>query len=223
MISAGLVQSSARAYTVFVIKPSDFKTDDTALVLVDHQVGTLTWAGELTPDERDQLKTWVTFIATFAKAAGMPIVLTSSLETEAQGLLLQEQDALPDEYAKRVKRTGVINAWEDDNFANAVRGTGKKNVIMGGLTTDVCLVPPALSAAAEGFNVIALTEISGACTKRGAENSIALLHQNGIATMTVTPMITALLGNYKNPASATFFQLNASLGIIGLLQAGNVL
>ena len=205
-------------------KPSDFKTENTALVLVDHQVGTITWAGELMPDERDQLKKWVTFIASFCKAAGMPVVLTSSLETEAQGLLLQEiQDALPDEYAKRVKRTGVINAWDDPNFADAVRATGMKNLIMGGLTTDVCLVPPALSAAAEGFNVIALTDISGACTKRGAENSIALLHANGIATMTVTPMITSLLGSYKNPAAGNFFELNSSLGIIELLQGGGVL
>jgi nicotinamidase-related amidase len=207
-----------------MIQPSDFHTADTALVLVDHQVGTITWAGELTPDQRDQLKIFVTFIAKFAKAAGMPIVLTSSLETEAQGLLLPEiQQALPDEYAKRVKRDGVINAWEDPNFAAAVRATGKKNLIMGGLTTDVCLVPPALSAAKEGFNVIALTDISGACTKRGYENSVHLLHAAGIPTMTVTPMITSLLGNYKNPASATFFELNSSLGIISLMQAGNVL
>ena len=98
-----------------------------------------------------------------------------------------------------------------------------KNLIMGGLTTDVCLVPPALSAAKEGFNVIALTDISGACTKRGYENSVHLLHAAGIPTMTVTPMITSLLGNYKNPASATFFELNSSLGIISLMQAGNVL
>jgi len=207
-----------------MIQPSDFHTDDTALVLVDHQVGTITWAGELSPDQRDQLKIFVTFIAKFAKAAGMPVVLTSSLETEAQGLLLPEiQAALPDEYAKRIKRDGVINAWEDPTFAAAVRNTGKKNLIMGGLTTDVCLVPPALSAAKEGLNVIALTDISGACTKRGYENSVYLLHEAGIPTMTVTPMITSLLGNYKNPASATFFELNSSLGIISLMQAGNVL
>jgi nicotinamidase-related amidase len=207
-----------------MIQPSDFHTTDTALVLVDHQVGTITWAGELNTVQRDQLKTYVTFIAKFAKAAGMPIVLTSSLETEAQGLLLPElQTALPDEYAKRVKRDGVINAWDDPNFADAVRATGKKNLLMGGLTTDVCLVPPALSAAKEGFNVIALTDISGACTKRGAENSVSLLHAAGIPTMTVTPMVTSLLGNYKNPASGAFFELMGSLGILTLMQGGDVL
>ena len=83
----------AGPYDGAMIQPSDFHTADTALVLVDHQVGTITWAGELTPDQRDQLKIFVTFIAKFAKAAGMPIVLTSSLETEAQGLLLARDSA----------------------------------------------------------------------------------------------------------------------------------
>ncbi len=65
----------------------NFTTNDTAVVLVDHQVGTINWAGELTPEEREQLKMWVRVFARFAKAAGMPVVLTSSLETEAQGPL----------------------------------------------------------------------------------------------------------------------------------------
>lgn len=131
-----------------------FKIDNTALVLVDHQVGTIGWAGELANDaERDQLKMWVRVMARFAKSAGMPVVLTSSLVGEAQGPLLPEfKTLLPKEYEQRIQRTGVINAWDDPAFAKAVRATGKKNLLMGGLTTDVCLVPPALSAKAEGFN-----------------------------------------------------------------------
>lgn len=71
---------------------------------------------------------------------------------------------------KGLKRKGLINVWDDPNFANAVQGTGKKNLILSGLTTDVCLVQPALSAKAEEFNVIALFDSSGACTKLAAEN-----------------------------------------------------
>ena len=143
-----------------------FTVDNTALVLVDHQVGTIGWAGELAnDDERNQLKMWVRVMARFAKSAGMPVVLTSSLEGEAQGPLLPEfKDILPAEYAARIQRTGVINAWDDPQFVKAVRATGKKNLLMGGLTTDVCLVPPALSAKQEGFNVVALLDISAACT-----------------------------------------------------------
>jgi len=203
--------------------PTSFKIDNTALVFVDHQVGTITWAGELSGTEKDQLIKWVRFMARFGKQSGMPIVLTSSMETAAQGLLLPDlQELLPDEYAKRIKRTGVINAWDDPAFAEAVKNTGKKNVLMGGMTTDVCLVPPALSAAKAGFNVIALMDISAAVTKIGAEDSKKRLHAAGITTMTVTPMITAMLGDYTNPAAGAFYGAMGDEKIMDLYLAGNL-
>jgi nicotinamidase-related amidase len=213
-----------RSFPLRITNHTLFKTDNTALVLVDHQVGTIGWAGELAgPHEQEQLKMWTRVIARFAKSAGMPVVLTSSLETEAQGPLLPEfQDILPDEYAARIQRTGVINAWDDTAFRAAVRATGRINLLMGGLTTDVCLVPPALSAQASGFSVVALLDISAACTKTAAQNSRDLLQKAGIEVMAVTPMITSLLGNYKNPASAGFFEAFGKEGVFEAFAKGNL-
>lgn len=200
-----------------------FSISDTAAVLVDHQVGTINWAGELTPVERDQLKMFVRVFARFVQAAGMPVVLTSSLETQAQGLLLPElKEIFPEQYEKRIKRTGVINAWDDPNFANAVRAAGRKNLIMSGLTTDVCLVPPARSAKAEGFNVVCLFDQSGACTRTAAINSRQLLQDAGIPIMTTIPMITHLLGDYTNPASGAWFQAMDQENVFDLLGKGEV-
>lgn len=203
---------------------STFTVENTVLVLVDHQVGTIGWAGELTnKEEQEQLKMWTRVIARFAKEAGIPVILTSSLETEQQGPLLPEfKEILPSEYNARIKRNGVINAWDDPNFVAAIKATGKKNIIMGGLTTDVCLVPPALSAQAEGFNVVALLDISAACTKIAAENSRDLLQKSGIEIMTVTPLITSMLGNYKNPASGAFFKAFEKEGVYGAFAKGNL-
>ena len=197
---------------------------NTAVVLVDHQVGTIGWAGELAnATERDELKMWTRVIARFAKGAGMPVVLTSSLETESQGPLLPEfKTLLPQEYERRIQRTGVINAWDDPAFAQAVRATGRKHLLMGGLTTDVCLVPPALSAAAAGFNVVALFDISAACTRIAALNSRETLQTAGIEIMTVTPMITSLLGNYKNAASKYFFEAMGAEGVFEAFGRGNL-
>lgn len=93
-------------------------------------------------------------------------------ETNVQGLLLEEiQTAAPEAYEKRTKRQGIVNAFMDENFAQAIRDTGKrvetpfspraylscapgkKNLIVAGVTTDVCLVPPALSMQTEGFHI----------------------------------------------------------------------
>ncbi|MFT6200274.1 MAG: nicotinamidase-related amidase, partial [Vicingaceae bacterium] len=147
----------------------------------------------------------------------------SSLESESQGPLLPEfKEILPAEYAARIQRTGVINAWDDPKFVAAIKATGKKNIIMGGLTTDVCLVPPALSAQANGYNVVALLDISAACTKIGAQNSRELLQKAGIEVMTVTPLITSMLGNYKNPASGGFFGAFEKEGVYGAFAKGNL-
>ena len=201
-----------------------FKVENTVLVLIDHQVGTIGWAGELAnKEEQDQLKMWVRTMARFAKSAGIPVILTSSLESESQGPLLPEfKEILPAEYAARIQRTGVINAWDDPKFVAAIKATGKKNIIMGGLTTDVCLVPPALSAQANGYNVVALLDISAACTKIAAQNSRDLLQKAGIEVMTVTPMITSMLGNYKNPASGGFFGAFEKEGVYGAFAKGNL-
>lgn len=59
-----------------------------------------------------------------------------------KGLLLGViQKEAPEPYAKRTKRQGIVNVWQDEDFASAVRATGKTLLIVAGVTTDVCLVP----------------------------------------------------------------------------------
>ena len=53
------------------------------------------------------------------------------------------REILPDAYAARVKRAGIVDAFDDPNFAEAVRATGRKRLIMAGLLTEVCVVYPA--------------------------------------------------------------------------------
>jgi nicotinamidase-related amidase len=201
-----------------------FTVDNAAIVLIDHQVGTIGWAGELASDEeKNELKMWVLLLARFAKSAGMPIVLTSGQETEQQGPLLPEfQEIAPEEYDARIQRVGVVNAWNDPAFARAVRATGRKNLVMAGVTTDVCLVPPALSAKAEGFEIVALTDASAATSRTSAANSRDLLQGSGIALLTVVPMITSMLGDFTVPAAAGLFEGMTKQGVYDAFAKGNL-
>ena len=45
-------------------------------------------------------------------------------------------DMYPD--APLIKRQGEVNAWDNHEFRAAVQATGRKQVIMAGITTDVC-------------------------------------------------------------------------------------
>lgn len=218
---------ASRIVWEFIVNQKGYRTfrlENTALVLIDHQVGTINWAGELASEtEREQLKMWVRALTRFASGVGMPIVMTSSMETQAQGLLLPDLAELaPAAYAARVQRVGVINAWDDPAFAAAVRATGRPKLLMGGLTTDVCLVPPALSAQEEGFDVVALMDISAACTRIAAQNCRDILTLAQIDLMTTTPMITQLLGDYTHPASGAFFEAFGREGIYDAFASGNL-
>ncbi len=100
----------------------------------------------------------------------MPVVLTSSQETNVnvQGPLMPELEAIAAKaFAARIKRMGVVNAWDDENFADACRKTGRRNFVMAGVTPDICMVSPAISALEEGFNV------QVACDACGSSNPIA--------------------------------------------------
>src|SRR5436309_13153413 len=93
-------------------------------------------------------------MAQTARILKLPVVLTSSMEEYAQGPLLSELKAiLPAEFSARIKRSGIVNAMDDKNFAAAVKATGRKKLIVAGVTNDVCTVYPALSLVREGFEV----------------------------------------------------------------------
>ena len=56
---------------------------------------------------------------------------------------------------------GQINAWDNEDFVQAVKATGKKQLIIAGVVTEVCVAFPALSALEEEFDVFVITDASG--------------------------------------------------------------
>jgi len=167
-----------------------FTLQDTAFVLIDHQVGIFDWIKSI---DRTQLKRNALLLAKLAARAEIPVVLTTSQETNVQGPLIKGiRKALPQAYNDRILRVGIVNAWDVKAFADAVRATGKRNLVMAGVTTDVCVIAPAISAVEEGFNVQVVTDASGSATKIGDEIAWQRLESAGVR-LTSTAGITAEL------------------------------
>ena len=184
-----------------------FNLNDTAVILIDHQVGTTTWAST-TPLQLLQRN--VLILAKFAKGTGMPVVLTSSQETNVnvQGPLMPElQEVLPEAFAARIKRQGVVNAWDDEAFAKACRSTGKRNFVMAGVTTDICMVSPAISAVEEGFNVKVVCDACGSSNPIAEEMSWRRMERAGVHLTSAGAMIAELVNNWTSPAGAVAFPL----------------
>jgi NADP-dependent 3-hydroxy acid dehydrogenase YdfG/nicotinamidase-related amidase len=165
----------------YVMK-GQFTPENSALVLIDYQVGTMQLIRTSSSDVC--LRNAVT-LATAAKTLKMPVVLPSSQEDKIQGPISPAlQRVLPDAYKARVKRQGIVNAWGDPNFSAAVAATGRKNIIMGGVTTDICLVFPSISAVHEGYNVLAVMDAGGSSYEIEEEMAQRRMMHGGVVLTT---------------------------------------
>ncbi|SCK54617.1 Nicotinamidase-related amidase [Variovorax sp. HW608] len=174
-----------------------FTGESAAMLLIDHQVGTMKWAKSLPFEE---LKRNALMLAKTARILKMPVVLTSSMEDYAQGPLLPELEAiLPAEFAARIKRLGIVNAMEDENFAAAVKATGRRKLIIAGVTNDVCTVYPALSLALEGYEVQVVADAGASPTKFADEIALSRMEKNGVTLTSTNQVIAELAGSWATP------------------------
>lgn len=131
--------------------------DNAAVLLVDHQTGLLSLVRDIDPD---RFKNNVLALADLAKYFGLPTILTTSFEDGPNGPLVPElKEMFPD--APYIARPGQINAWDNEDFVSAIKATGKKQLIIAGVVTEVCVAFPALSALEEEFDVFVITDASG--------------------------------------------------------------
>lgn len=131
--------------------------NNAAVLLVDHQTGLLSLVRDIDPDK---FKNNVLALADLAKYFGLPTILTTSFEQGPNGPLVPElKEMFPD--APYIARPGQINAWDNDDFVKAVKATGKKQLIVAGVVTEVCVAFPVLSAIEEGYDVFVIADASG--------------------------------------------------------------
>lgn len=131
--------------------------NNAAVLLVDHQTGLLSLVRDIEPD---RFKNNVLALADLAKYFALPTILTTSFEDGPNGPLIPELKELFPQ-SPYVARPGQINAWDNEDFIKAVKDTGKKQLIIAGVVTEVCVAFPALSAIEEGFEVFVVTDASG--------------------------------------------------------------
>lgn len=131
--------------------------DEAEVLLVDHQSGLISLVQDFSPGE---FKNNVLALADLAKFFRLPTILTTSFEDGPNGPLVPElKEMFPE--APYIPRPGQINAWDNEDFVKAVKDTGRGQLIIAGVVTDVCVAFPALSAREAGYEVFVVTDASG--------------------------------------------------------------
>ncbi|MEM5275305.1 isochorismatase family protein [Cupriavidus taiwanensis] len=174
-----------------------FTGDNTALLLIDHQVGTMQLIKNI---DRELAVKQSIALAKMARILNIPTVITSSQEDHAQGPILPEiARILPEAHAARVKRPGVVNAWAYPDFRDAVVATGRRNLIMAGVTTDVCLIFPAIDAVLEGFAVQAVIDASGSPSDLSEEFSRQRMRDAGVVLTATNTLFAEIAQDWSTP------------------------
>ena len=168
--------------------------DNAAVLLVDHQAGLLSLVRDIDPDK---FKNNVLALADLAKYFNLPTILTTSFETGPNGPLVPELKALFPE-APYIARPGQINAWDNEDFVKAVKATGRKQIIIAGVVTDVCVAFPTLSALAEGFEVFVVTDASGTFNTTVQQAAWSRMTQAGAQLMNWFSVACELHRDWRN-------------------------
>ena len=154
------------------------RPEDSVLVLIDHQPYQF---ANLHSHEPTMIVHNVIGLAKTAKVFNVPTILTTVLEERGGSLIKGLQDVFPDQ--KPIDRT-FINTWQDSRVVDAVKATGRTQLVLAALWTEICLAMPTLQALADGYDVFVVTDASGGVTAEAHDMAVRRLVAAGAVPMT---------------------------------------
>jgi nicotinamidase-related amidase len=182
---------------------------DSAFVSIDMQPQMLFGVANI---DRATLINNVSLLAKVAREFNVPTVLTA-VETESfSGYVIpQVLDIFP---GQRVIERSSMNSWDDPGFRKAIEATGRKNILLTGLWTEVCITWPTLDMLAAGYTIYVVEDCCGATSTAAQEAALSRMVQAGAVRLTT---IAALLEWQRDWANKEHYNV-----LMGLLkqQAG---
>lgn len=170
--------SNATATTFRNGLSSLLRPEDSVLVLIDHQPYQLS---NLNSHDPHMAVNNAAGLAKAAKVFGVPTILTSVVEDRGGRIFPQITDVFPGQEV--IDRT-FINTWEDKKVVDVVKATGRKQLVIAGLWTEICVAMPAIQAAGEGWDVTVVTDASGGTSVEAHQVAIQRMAAAGVNLIT---------------------------------------
>ena len=157
-----------------------------------------------------EVRTNVTVLAKVASLAKIPVITSASVPQGPNGPLIPEIHKYAP-HAQYVARRGEINAWDSPEFVAAVKATGKKQLIIAGTITSVCMAFPCIAAVHDGYQVFAVVDASGTYSKMAQEITLARLLQAGVVPMDSAAVCSEIQGTWNRDDAAQWAEAYAAL------------
>ena len=148
------------------------------LVLIDHQPFQF---ANLHSHEPTMIVNNLVGLAKAAKGFSVPTILTTVTEERGGYLIKGVQDVFPDQ--RPINRT-TLNAWEDNRVVEAVKKTGRRQLIFAALWTEICLAYPVIHSLADGYDVFFVTDASGGTSREAHDMAVQRMIQSGATPLT---------------------------------------
>lgn len=202
IVTLGLM---AKAQTTSSKIPERYTPQNSAILLVDHQQMTMKWIKSLPAETVKQNIRMLTRLGVEQK---IPLIITTTMEEQVGATWQDIQNLAPAQYAARIKRGGTINCFLDAGFKNAVKATGRKKLIIAGLTTDICLMHTVQGAVREGYDVWVVADASGSMTPLADELTYAYLRGLGVTVTGGNAVLSELYNDFGTPEGQKAMQIN---------------
>jgi nicotinamidase-related amidase len=187
--------------------------DNAALLLIDHQVGLFTGVRDIPVAE---LKHNVVALAKAAEVLGLPMVVTAT-SPEMWGPIIPEvTEALPG--ISIINRT-TVNAFDEPRFTKAVEATGRRKLVIAGVSTEVCLALPAIHATGMGYDAYGVIDASGTFSETKRITGLQRMVQAGVIVIDYATVAVEMLKDNASPkARALYTALDMPFaGLVGQL------
>jgi nicotinamidase-related amidase len=168
-----------------------------ALVFIDYQPHVL---DVIFAQDHRVIELNVLTLARAARAFDIPVILsTVGVELGVAKPTIDPLRALvPD--VRDIDRS-TMNAWADPKFLDAVKATGRKRLVMCGISTSACLAYPVVSALADGYEVTFIEDAVGDTSQRQHETAVLRLAHAGAIPNTTVGMIAEWFLDWKLPVA----------------------
>lgn len=171
---------------------------DTLVLLLDHQSGLFQTVKDIPVAD---LRRNVEMIAKLCSLLKIPVLTTASEPAGSNGPLMPEiHEHAP--HAVYVPRKGEVNAWDNADFVEQVKSSGRKTLVMAGVWTSVCVMFPALDAVAAGYDVYAVIDASGDPSEMASRVSLARFVQGGVKPTTTNALLSEMHRTWARPEAA---------------------
>lgn len=178
--------------------------DNTVLAIIDYQE---TQFNSIQSMNHLQLENKINTLAKLAVGFNIPVILsTVNVEDgKNKSTISSLVKNLPG--VKSYDRTS-INAWEDKEFNEAIKATGRKKIIIAALWTEACMTFPTLCAIHEGYEVYPVVDAVAGTSKLAHETALRRVEQAGAQLTTIPQLACELQRDYTRTSTLpTYYEV----------------